>query len=252
MSGSSQTHKHFTQSWLQESKPRLNVHSPETRNLSLLSLHRRGQPLARHCRFTETKTIARCSGEGNFGSAQILLDRARATRNQAHLSLSDLDVSLYHSPLLSALKFRLLPERINEIPSVFHLKAYIFDDRLLVSGANLSKDYFTNRQDRYVVFDKVPNLCAHYIAVISALSSLSYCVQNSKLLPPPVDPLRSPSAWMELARSQLASVLGRPGLDATLETKLSQVLCSGFTAGPTGGSHSVSFNANRLPRPATR
>lgn len=31
------------------------------------------------------------------------------------------------------------------------MKLYIFDDLLVISGANLSYDYFTNRQDRYYV-----------------------------------------------------------------------------------------------------
>ncbi|GAB5354733.1 hypothetical protein AAMO2058_000144800 [Amorphochlora amoebiformis] len=40
--------------------------------------------------------------------------------------------------------------RIRELRSVFHAKVYIFDDSVTLSGANLSKIYFTTRQDRYV------------------------------------------------------------------------------------------------------
>lgn len=47
---------------------------------------------------------------------------------------------------------QLLPPRISEGAGVFHCKAYVFDSRtVLLSGANLSNDYFTNRQDRYVL-----------------------------------------------------------------------------------------------------
>jgi CDP-diacylglycerol--glycerol-3-phosphate 3-phosphatidyltransferase len=46
---------------------------------------------------------------------------------------------------------RLLPPRFVEGMGVFHLKAYCFDDDVLLSGANLSADYFTNRQDRYLL-----------------------------------------------------------------------------------------------------
>ena len=44
-----------------------------------------------------------------------------------------------------------LPPRYNELLTTFHLKAYVFDDTLIMSGANLSNDYFTSRQDRYWV-----------------------------------------------------------------------------------------------------
>ena len=33
---------------------------------------------------------------------------------------------------------------------VFHIKVYIIDDELIVSGANLSQEYFTDRHDRYL------------------------------------------------------------------------------------------------------
>ena len=41
---------------------------------------------------------------------------------------------------------RVLPSRVNEIIGVSHVKAYMFDGDLLMSGANLSNDYFTIRQ----------------------------------------------------------------------------------------------------------
>ena len=41
---------------------------------------------------------------------------------------------------------RLLPPRMNEVVGVSHLKAYIFDDDVLLSGANLGEQYFTCRQ----------------------------------------------------------------------------------------------------------
>lgn len=50
----------------------------------------------------------------------------------------------------------MLPPRVNEIVGVSHVKAYIFDDVLLVSGANLSSDYFTRRQVQIIV--QVTNL----------------------------------------------------------------------------------------------
>jgi len=39
-----------------------------------------------------------------------------------------------------------LPARYKEGIAVSHIKAYVFDDTVILSGANLSNDYFTNRQ----------------------------------------------------------------------------------------------------------
>lgn len=41
---------------------------------------------------------------------------------------------------------RVLPPRVNEVIGVQHIKAYVFDDDVIMSGANLSNDYFTKRQ----------------------------------------------------------------------------------------------------------
>jgi CDP-diacylglycerol---glycerol-3-phosphate 3-phosphatidyltransferase len=46
----------------------------------------------------------------------------------------------------------LLPSPLNEVAGVFHIKCYIIDDNLILSGANLSQEYFTNRQDRCAWF----------------------------------------------------------------------------------------------------
>lgn len=54
-------------------------------------------------------------------------------------------VFLYHTPKLRGLLRWLLPERYNELIGIQHMKLYIFDDSIIISGANLSHDYFTNR-----------------------------------------------------------------------------------------------------------
>jgi len=46
----------------------------------------------------------------------------------------------------------ILPSPLNEVAGVFHIKAYIVDDELILSGANLSEEYFRNRIDRYMLF----------------------------------------------------------------------------------------------------
>lgn len=37
---------------------------------------------------------------------------------------------------------------VGEVLGVHHQKIYLFDDRVVLSGANLSKNYFLNRKDR--------------------------------------------------------------------------------------------------------
>ena len=62
---------------------------------------------------------------------------------------------------------RILPSPLDEVAGVFHIKAYIVDDELILSGANLSEEYFSNRLDRYMLFtnggaglvDFYANLC---------------------------------------------------------------------------------------------
>ncbi len=54
-----------------------------------------------------------------------------------------------------------------------HIKAYIFDDTVILSGANLSEDYFTNRQDRYIVIRNEKPLAEWYHGLIQILHGYS-------------------------------------------------------------------------------
>jgi CDP-diacylglycerol--glycerol-3-phosphate 3-phosphatidyltransferase len=65
---------------------------------------------------------------------------------------------------------RLLPNPLNEVCGVFHLKAYIIDDELILSGANLSQEYFTDRCDRYLwILEGGGGLTDCYADLISVL-----------------------------------------------------------------------------------
>jgi CDP-diacylglycerol--glycerol-3-phosphate 3-phosphatidyltransferase len=55
------------------------------------------------------------------------------------------------------------------------MKLYGIDDEIMLSGANLSNDYFTNRLDRYHVFTS-KELTEYYHRVHHAVSSLSFQV----------------------------------------------------------------------------
>ncbi|OMH81216.1 putative CDP-diacylglycerol-glycerol-3-phosphate 3-phosphatidyltransferase [Zancudomyces culisetae] len=83
-------------------------------------------------------------------------------------------IFLYHTPKLAGIKKRIYPERINETVGVQHIKAYICDSNVIMTGANLNKDYFTNRQDRYFQFEEAPQVADYLIELIDGISRFSY------------------------------------------------------------------------------
>ncbi|KHN76448.1 CDP-diacylglycerol--glycerol-3-phosphate 3-phosphatidyltransferase, mitochondrial [Toxocara canis] len=115
----------------------------------------------------------------------ILLDYLRGTREGEKSSAALLkglvpraSVHLFHTPHLRGLLKKALPERTNEIVGLQHMKLYIFDDDVLISGANLSHSYFTNRQDRYVLIEKSPQLAEFFVRLVDAVSSCSFILES--------------------------------------------------------------------------
>lgn len=124
-------------------------------------------------------------------TVDILVDCIRSTRDlPKHSSaslLSELvrqfgndrvNVRLYHTPNLNGWEAKLVPKRFNEIYGLQHMKIYGIDDEVILSGANLSQDYFVNRQDRYWVF-KDKYLANYYHRVQSTVGKLSYKLISS-------------------------------------------------------------------------
>ena len=68
----------------------------------------------------------------------------RLLRND-EASSSECRIAMYHTPILRGLWKMVMPQRYNETLGLQHTKIYLFDDTLILSGANLSEDYFTNR-----------------------------------------------------------------------------------------------------------
>ncbi|XP_026276806.1 CDP-diacylglycerol--glycerol-3-phosphate 3-phosphatidyltransferase, mitochondrial isoform X3 [Frankliniella occidentalis] len=87
---------------------------------------------------------------------------------------SSVQVSLYHTVALRGFLRFILPQRFNEVVGLQHMKLYIFDDSLIISGANLSHDYFTNRQDRYIVIEDCADLADFYANLIQQVSEFSF------------------------------------------------------------------------------
>ncbi|KAI9338885.1 hypothetical protein BD770DRAFT_422442 [Pilaira anomala] len=105
-------------------------------------------------------------------SATLLLPLIKDYPNQ-------IKVSMYHTPDLTGILKKALPQRFNESIGLMHLKVYGFDNTVMLSGANLSTDYFTNRQDRYVLFNKQPELSSYYHNLLKLVSNCSYQLLES-------------------------------------------------------------------------
>lgn len=117
----------------------------------------------------------------------ILLDYTRGSRGQINsrtmlLPLlqhfaSQMRVSLYHTPDLRGLLRLLVPQRFNETIGVQHIKVYLFDDSVIISGANLSDSYFTNRQDRYVLLENCGEVANFFSDLVEAVGDISLQLQ---------------------------------------------------------------------------
>jgi len=138
----------------------------------------------------------------------------------------------YQTPLLTPLLQKWLPSRFQEVVGVQHLKVFIGDEDIILSGANLSDQYFTNRQDRYVQFRGCPGLTDWYARLVTAVCRFSYpmCPRRIGFLLPlatSIDPTGNPSGFKAFARDQLLPLLSpmppNP-MDADLDTW--EIICT--------------------------
>lgn len=148
----------------------------------------------------------------------FLVDALRGTREFPEPSCASLlatlaaefpervEVRMYHTPKLTGIRKRLIPKRINEGWGLQHIKLYGFDDEVILSGANLSNDYFTNRQDRYHVFSS-KRVADYFARIHSAISSVSFLLLPDNSSPssftltwpdsnPAPSPLSNPHAYI--------------------------------------------------------
>ncbi|KAJ2454695.1 CDP-diacylglycerol--glycerol-3-phosphate 3-phosphatidyltransferase [Coemansia sp. RSA 2337] len=155
----------------------------------------------------------------------ILLDCLRGTRSDSRGQSSAtllaplvrkygderVRVAMYHTPALNGISKRVWPQRYNETFGLQHIKAYVFDDELIVSGANLSRDYFTNRQDRYLRIGE-SGLASYFVELVRAIASFSFILGSERNLAMPVgvpDPSRDPREFVAVANSVMTGFLGR-------------------------------------------
>ncbi|XP_053208119.1 CDP-diacylglycerol--glycerol-3-phosphate 3-phosphatidyltransferase, mitochondrial-like [Panonychus citri] len=121
--------------------------------VNILVDYNRGQRLNQH---DDPKSSSK-------GLLQDLVNRANI-----YFFLSPAFCSYFHRHLTLPLQF------VNECISLQHIKCYIFDDNLIISGANLSADYFTNRQDRYIYVHNCPELCNYLESVVNLIGRVGF------------------------------------------------------------------------------
>ncbi|XP_065579961.1 CDP-diacylglycerol--glycerol-3-phosphate 3-phosphatidyltransferase, mitochondrial-like [Artemia franciscana] len=128
---------------------------------------------------------------------KILLDATRGSRGKVNsrkillpLVKHNCKVSLYHTPSLRGILHWSMPERWNEVIGLQHMKVYLFDNSVIISGANLSEDYFTNRQDRYVLLEDCEELADFYDDLVEIVSTFSFQLDSD-------DQIHLHSTWTE-------------------------------------------------------
>ena len=112
-------------------------------------------------------------GESSVSLLQSLVDTGGGGRCR---------LSFYQTPQLRGPLNRVLPSKWNELIGLQHCKVYIFDDSVIVSGANLSQDYFTNRQDRYVLIENCRGLADYYEELIDNVAEFSFTINKSGIM----------------------------------------------------------------------
>ncbi|XP_062976208.1 CDP-diacylglycerol--glycerol-3-phosphate 3-phosphatidyltransferase, mitochondrial isoform X2 [Elgaria multicarinata webbii] len=151
----------------------------------------------------------------------ILLDFTRGSRGRKNsrtmlLPLlrrfpEQVRISLFHTPNLRGLLRLLIPERFNETIGLQHIKVYLFDDNVILSGANLSDSYFTNRQDRYVFLQDSPEIADFFTELVDAVGDVSLQLQQDdtvKVMEGMVHPYQGDKmAYCEAANRRVMEVI---------------------------------------------
>ncbi|KAI9598809.1 hypothetical protein BDF19DRAFT_431471 [Syncephalis fuscata] len=120
--------------------------------------------------FRGTRATRHASSQQATSSIDALLPLQQKYPHQVH-------IALYRTPDMGQLLGRVAPSRWNETVGVQHTKVALFDEQVLLTGANLSHDYFTNRQDRYVLFED-GQLSNYFDMLIERLGQVAYRVEG--------------------------------------------------------------------------
>ncbi|CAD5116077.1 DgyrCDS5007 [Dimorphilus gyrociliatus] len=120
----------------------------------------------------------------------ILTDFTRGTRGDQNTctlvqklkNYNNVTICMYHSPDLRGILKKILPQKFNEVVGLSHMKICVFDDNLIMTGANLSADYFTNRQDRYFHLTHCKQLANFLSGIVQVVCEFSFHLNKNGLL----------------------------------------------------------------------
>ncbi|KAL8604484.1 hypothetical protein ACOMHN_015768 [Nucella lapillus] len=167
------------------------------KRITLASLYLGTGPLEKELVSCVHEACSQAAGNRDL-KVNVLLDMTRGSRGTVNSRTMlrglltsfprQVSVSLYHTPDLRGLLKAVVPERFNEVIGLTHLKVYLVDDSLIISGANLSNDYFTNRQDRYVLFNDCKDMADFFDELVKTVASFSFQLQKD-------DSLQLHSTW---------------------------------------------------------
>ena len=189
------------------------------KSITLSALYLGSGPLEREL-VEELRAALRRSAELRL---TVILDHSRAQRSSAPLEelVDEFDGSRvkllwYQMPQLRGLLSRVLPAQVCEILAVYHCKFNVFDGGVLLSGANLSEEYFVNRQDRYLFIPdgdgEESSLKLFLSRFVGLVEPHCHRVLPGRGVQPPPSATAAPAALRDLRRGLLELVL-RPSSD---------------------------------------
>ncbi|XP_036194886.1 CDP-diacylglycerol--glycerol-3-phosphate 3-phosphatidyltransferase, mitochondrial [Myotis myotis] len=158
-------------------------------------------------------------------------------------------VSLFHTPNLRGLLRLLMPERFNETIGLQHIKVYLFDDSVILSGANLSDSYFTNRQDRYVFLQDCPDVADFFTELVDAVGDVSLQLQGDdtvQVVEGMVHPYKGDrAAYCQAANARVMGVIN------AARTRQQMLHAQTFHGDASGPQEDAAAAGDRRPAPDT-
>lgn len=135
----------------------------------------------------------------------------RPLAEAASLYKNEVEVRLHLFQTPSTLNRFLGPfGRSKELLGVQHTKLFVFDDEdVLLTGANLSDDYFKNRMDRYLLVKDSPQLADWVRGALDCLIGLSHRVVYALEDAIPSETLQSAIVWTPSHSPQKAAMSSR-------------------------------------------
>ncbi|XP_006459614.1 hypothetical protein AGABI2DRAFT_184234 [Agaricus bisporus var. bisporus H97] len=116
--------------------------------------------------------LHRSTRPGASSTAKLLLPLLTTFPSRVH-------VSMFRSPSLRGLMAKIVPPRFNEGWGTWHAKIYGVDNDVIISGANLNKSYFTNRQDRYLHFNDQPLFAQYCYDFLQTFAKFSFRLHST-------------------------------------------------------------------------